>query len=149
MTYNNLGLQSSSGMCKLFTPPNYYSSDINTKKKSMIPSLSDIMTGIDMLVKSHMQTDDNSVYISQINEGLCLYNPITLPYRKEEGYYTIEYRICNLFIEAVGETYSEMVKDFKDQLADAWDYYIYEENQNLTQGALHVKRWLQENIRER
>jgi len=147
MSYNILALQTSSDK-QVNHFPQFYSSVINDKKERFIPTISHIISSIDELFKPYLQTDDKYIFISQISENLYLQNPIELLIKKEEGYYTVEYKICNLIIEAVGETYKEMVQDFKDQLVDAWDYYSDEDDQNLTRGAIEVKRWLREHIIE-
>ena len=74
-----------------------------------------------------------------------IYPPL---YKREEGYYVASFSAGGLIIAAVEESYDEMVKDFKYQISDAWDYYACENDEKLSEGAKQVKKWLLENVQE-
>ena len=94
------------------------------------------------------QAKDNVIRLKNINNGLKLNNPISVPYKLEDGYYTILYSIEGLLLASVERNRVEMVNDFKYQLEEAWKYYACEKDENLTKGALADKRWLLDNISE-
>lgn len=82
------------------------------------------------------------IMLDGIGNGIRFINPLRISYTIEDGYFIAEYDIEGFVIASAGDTISEVVKDLKDQLHHAWDYYALEQDSNLTDGAKAVKDWM-------
>lgn len=119
----------------------------STINVSFLKELS-IVSGYKNYTKKESYTDSKSIFISELRKGLRLNNLLKVKYTLKGGYWCIHFVRGDLLIEVMEESYLDMVDDFKNELADYWDYLAHEDDDNLTAGANHVKQWLRKNITE-
>jgi len=59
---------------------------------------------------------------------------------KDNGYYVIEYKPLNIVVYT--KTEAEAMKQLKDEIDILWNAYVLEDDDNLTEGAIKLKRKL-------
>ena len=94
------------------------------------------------------QSDSQVVRVARVSDSLAFRNLKSIPYKIEDGYYTLVFSLGGFIIAVAEENYNAMVEDLKDQIKDAWEYYACESDDNLTKGAQQVKQWLRHNVIE-
>lgn len=73
--------------------------------------------------------------------------PYEFEYMIEDGYFTADFSAGGLVIASAEDSFSEMIHDIKAQLCHAWDYYALEDDMNLTEDAVAIKKWLRRKMR--
>ena len=94
------------------------------------------------------QLKPNIISIGYLNPELKLRREISVQYKEDGEYFLADFSAGGLVIASAKTSIREMINDIKYQLADAWEYYVKEDDDNLTLGAKRVKEWLSENIYE-
>lgn len=88
------------------------------------------------------------ICLTFVTQNLRLKRTRYIPYKKENDFYILTCNIEGYVISVAEKTYSDMVNELQNEFFDAWQYYALEKDENLSNGAINVKKWLLENIQE-
>lgn len=95
------------------------------------------------------QVDSNDFeVIKEINKKLVFVNSITVKIKRYDGCFNIDWDKAHMRLVASGETRQECIEEFLEDLASNWEYISKASDDELTEGALIAKKWLEDNIKE-